>query len=588
MRLEDALERIDGIADRTFAGWKVPGVVYGVIVDGELRHARGLGTLRVGEDAAPDSDSVFRVASMTKTFTAATVLSLRDEGRLRLDDPIALHLPMLSELRGPTTDSPAITIRHLLTMTAGFPTDDPWGDRQQGLDVDEFIRLVAGGLSFAWTPGTRWEYSNLGYGLLGRIITAAAGREYREVVRERLLAPLGMASTGYLEAEVPRDRLAHGYLWREDGFVEEPMDGYGALASMGGVFTTVRDLTTWVRGFVDAFPPRDEPGMNHPLTRASRREMQQPMATFDAGIAFPTADADPEFDGGAYGFGLFVQEHVRWGRIVGHSGGYPGFGSNMRWHASSGLGVIALANGRYAPSSLLARDVLMSLLDANAVPSRHVRPAPATVAARAAVESLMDRWDDAVADALFAMNVELDEPLARRRAALERLRTVHGQLVADPGVAPVSHSPFHLEWWLRGEHGRVKIEILLSPELPPRVQGLNVTSVPEPPAALRAAAERIVAALRVPDGGAPAWPSELAIDESLDAAVLARSLRATEARFGTVRLGNVSAGDGVKEATFQLDCLRGHLDLSLERDRASGKLTKVRLRPVRLAPPDFD
>jgi len=588
VRLEEALERVDGLADRTFAGWNVPGVVYGVIVDGELRHIRGLGTLRVGEDAPPDADSVFRIASMTKSFTAATILSLRDEGRLRLDDPIALHLPVLADLHGPTTDSPDITIRHLLTMTAGFPTDDPWGDRQQGMDVDAFLGFAAAGLAFAWTPGTRWEYSNLGYGLLGRIVTAVAGREYREVVQERLLEPTGMASTGYLETDVPRDRLARGYLWRDDGFIEEPMDGYGALASMGGIFTTVRDLTTWVGGFIDAFPPRDEPGMAHPLSRASRREMQQPMASFDAGIAFPTADADPELDGGAYGFGLFIQEHVRWGRIVGHSGGYPGFGSNMRWHAASGLGVVALANGRYAPSAILARDVLVALLDADAVPSRRVRPVGATRAARAAVEGLIERWDDAVAERLFAMNVELDEPLARRRATLERLRTVHGELAADPGVVPVSHSPFHLEWWLRGQRGRVKVEILLSPELPPRVQALNLTSVPEPPAPLRAAAERIVAALRVPDGGAPTWPSELAIDESLDAAVLARSLRATEARFGAVRLGNVTAGDGVKEATFQLDCSRGHLDLSLERDPASGRLTKVRLRPVRLAPPDFD
>ena len=588
MRLEDALARVDGIADSTFAGWKVPGVAYGVVVGGELRHSRGLGTLRVGEAATPDADSVFRIASMTKSFTAATVLSLRDEGFLRLDDPIAQHLPTLRDLRGPTADSPAITIRHLMTMTAGFPTDDPWGDRQQGLDVDEFLDLAARGLSFAWTPGTRWEYSNLGYGLLGRIVTAVAGAEYREVVHDRVLAPLGMTSTGYLEAEVPRERLAHGYLWRDGAFLEEPMDPYGALAAMGGIFTTVRDLATWVHGFIDAYPARDEVGAPHPLSRASRREMQQPMMSVDAGIAFATADADPELDGGAYGFGLFIQDHLRWGRIAGHSGGYPGFGSNMRWHAASGLGVIVLANGRYAPSVHLARDMLQSLLDSEAVTSRRVRPAPATLAARAAVETLIDGWDDALAERLFAMNVELDEPLARRRATLERLRATHGRLVADPSEPPVSHSPFHLQWWLRGARGRVKVEILLSPELPPRVQALDLTSVPEPPAALQAAAERIVAALVVPDGGAPTWPPELAIDDTLDAAALARSLRATEARFGTVHIGSVIAGDGIKEATFRLDCSRGHLDLQLARDPATGRLTKVGLRPVRLAPADFD
>src|SRR5688500_18752311 len=155
--LEAALQRVDEIADAKFAGWHVPGIAYGVVLNGQLVHGRGLGTLRVGEDAPPTTSSIFRIASMTKSFTAATVLLLRDEGRLRLDDPIAGYVPELANVRLPTTDSPPITIRHLLTMTAGFPTDDPWGDRQQGLDLGEFSRLLSNGLGFAWAPGTRFE-----------------------------------------------------------------------------------------------------------------------------------------------------------------------------------------------------------------------------------------------------------------------------------------------------------------------------------------------------------------------------------------------------------------------------------------------
>jgi hypothetical protein len=316
--------------------------------------------------------------------------------------------------------------------------------------------------------------------------------------------------------------------------------------------------------------------------------MQQPLQSFGAGVTFRTTDAHPELDGGAYGYGLFIQEDLRWGRIVGHSGGYPGFGSNMRWHTASGLGVIVVANGRYAPATLLSRDLLQSLLDAEVVPIRRIRPASATVAARAAVEGLLERWDQGIAERLFAMNVELDEPLERRRASIERLRQVHGRLTPDPSEAEVSRSPFQLEWWLRGERGRVRVEILLSPELPPRVQTLSLTSVPEPPRKLRAAADRIVAALEVADGAAPVWPDELALDPSLDAADLGRALRATEARFGTVRIASVIAGDGERQATFRLECTRGHLDLEIERDPASGRLTKVRLRPERLGPADFD
>ena len=281
--LASGIARIDEMADRAFAGWKVPGFVYGVVHGSELVHVRGLGTIRVGEDATPDARSVFRIASMTKSFTAASVLSLRDEGLLRLDDPIDRYVPELEALRYPTTDSPRITIRHLLTMTAGFPTDDPWGDRQQGLDLADFSAILRGGLSFAWAPGTRFEYSNTGYGILGRLITNVAGREYREVVRERFLAPLGMHDTGYLEQQADPERLARGYIWRDGAFLEEPMDGYGALAAMGGIFTTVEDLTHWVAGFLDAFPPRDDPDDRHPLSRATRREMQQPMVQRSSG-----------------------------------------------------------------------------------------------------------------------------------------------------------------------------------------------------------------------------------------------------------------------------------------------------------------
>ena len=212
-------------------------MAWGVVSDGRLLHAGGAGTVRDGEDRRPDADTVFRIASMTKSFTAATVLLLRDEGLLGLDEPVATSVPALAGWRPPTADSPAVTIRHLLTMAAGLATDDPWGDRQQGLPLDEFADLLAAGPSFAWPPGTRWDYSNLGYGILGRVITAVAGAEYREVVRERLLRPLGMTATAYLEEEVPEARLAHGYVRRGDTLVREGTDGYGALASMGGVFS---------------------------------------------------------------------------------------------------------------------------------------------------------------------------------------------------------------------------------------------------------------------------------------------------------------------------------------------------------------
>jgi len=589
--LEDALRQVDEIADKAAAGWHVPGVAYGIVLGDQLIHTRGLGTLRVGEDATPTAESVFRIASMTKSFTAATVLSLRDEGRLRLDDPIVDHVPELAGVRLPTRDSPPITIRHLLTMTAGLPTDDPWGDRQQSLDLDAFRRLLAGGLSFAWTPGTRFEYSNTGYGILGRLITNVTGREYRDVVRERILMPLGMHGSGFEGAEFPAERLARGYVWRDGRHLDEPIDGYGALASMGGLFSTVEDLARWVSGFIDAVPPRDDPEGSHPLRRASRREMQLPMVPIDLWVAHRSADAAPEAEAMGYGFGLFTIDDTRFGRIVSHSGGYPGYGSNMRWHPATGLGAIVLTNHRYGPATPLARDILAALLSAEAAPARRTRPGRATEAARDAVETLLAGWDGDVAQDLFAMNVELDEPIVDRMVALVRLRERHGALRRDPSEPEESRTPFHLSWWMVGERGgRVKVEILLSPEAAPRVQTFSVTSVPEAPRALRDAAAAIVAAMAPPEGAPVAidWPTAVTLDDAVDAGIVVRAMRAAEARYGPIRLGPVTAGDGETKATFRLESSRGRLECSLELDTARGCLTSVAIVPEKLEPPTLD
>ena len=581
----EALRAVDETADRFLAGRHIPGVAYGVVLHGELIHVRGIGTLRVDDEVQPDADSVFRIASMTKSFTAATILALRDDGQLGLDDPVAVHVPELAGLRGPTADAPVITVRHLLTMEAGFPTDDPWGDRQQGLDLTLFAELLRAGPRLAWTPGVRFEYSNLGYGILGRVISNAAGSEYRDVVRERLLAPLGMTATTFSLEDVPAERLAHGYLWHDDAYVEEPFDPYGALAAMGGIYTSVRDLARWVGFFTDAFPPRDDPEGSQPLSRASRREMQQGRRAIPPWLA-PSSPDIVDLHSMAYGYGLDVVDSLRGGRIVGHSGGYPGFGSHMRWQPASGLGVVVLANHRYAPATLLGHDLMATLLEADpavAAPRRIV-PAPATVGARAVVESLLDAWDDAVATDTFAMNMDLDEPMDQRRAEVERLRTVHGRLEADPDAPPTSLSSFDLTWWMRGERGRVRVELLLSPEPDPRIQKLAFTSAPEPAAEATAFATTLTEAISDGPWGQLPAAVESTLADDVDRAALERAIRAAGARFGPVRLGPVTAG-AETWATWRLLGERGDLTLRLDRDAATNLVTKVELLTAEIEPP---
>ena len=442
-----------------------PGLAYGIVAGGELVHAAGLGERHIG-GPPPDAGTVFRIASMTKSFTAAAILTLRDDGVLRLDDLAEDYVPELRDWPPVSPDAARISIRHLLTMTAGFPTDDPWGDRQQGLPLQDFAHFLSKGVSFNCAPGTRFEYSNLGYAILGRVITAVTGMAYPDFVRHRLLRPLGMTRTGYEveEFEVPRQAagsggVARGYRRSPGGWSELAFDPAGAFAPMGGVFSCVRDLTRWVAGFAAAFPPGQDDD-THPVRRASRREMQLPQVLTGWAIASSFPGDGASSSPATYGFGLFVDEHPALGRIVSHSGGYPGFGSNMAWHPATGTGVIALGNSTYAAMAPLAARLLEAVLrqdgpaaHGNSVAIASPGPWPETLAAREEVSQLLRSWDDGAAQRLFSPNVAMDAPFEERRRRIALIRERIGEFGDDPGRKPEFDTPAHCRWWLAGERG---------------------------------------------------------------------------------------------------------------------------------------
>ena len=575
--MADRFAAVDALAENFQRRGGQPGLAYGIVDGGRLVHAGGFGERWLG-GPAPDAGTVFRIASMTKSFTAAAVLALRDDGLLALDDLAEEFVPELRGLALPAPDSPRISVRHLLTMTAGLPTDDPWGDRQQGLPLAEFSALLASGLSFAWVPGTRFEYSNLGYAILGRVISAVSGRAYPELVRDRLLRPLGLTRSGFEAAELAAPHLARGYRHGPGGWEELALDGCGAFAPMGGLFSCVADLARWVSGFAGAFPP-GEPGDGgaHPLARATRREMQLPQMALTP-PALARLPGDPA-DGGpvSYGFGLFVDEHPVHGRVAGHSGGYPGFGSNMRWHQATGIGVIVLANSTYAAAPTLAA----SLLDAaiGRPPARaaaggqgqagHLAgpaaPWPATLAAQREATKLLYRWTDARADRLFSENVARDEPYPERRRRIGLVRERIGVFGVDRSRPAEFDSPAHCRWWLRGERGTVQAEIRLTPERHPRVQSLTLAVPPAPDSLL---GQVLTALISLLNGGAHDWPAALPVSSPVDIAVLLRQFRMAGAWAGRCRQGAFRAGNGDRSATVELDGETARLVLAVKVDGA--------------------
>ena len=453
---------------------KIPGVAYGLIKDGKLIHSKGFGETVLDTKTCPDKSSVFRIASMTKSFTATAILLLRDAGQLRLDDDITMYLPWTDSIGIPEFGH-VITIRDLLTMNAGFPTDDPWGDRQESLEIETFDDLVSQGLSFTRAPRMGFEYSNLGYALLGRVITVVSGMDYLDFIKSAIHQPLAMSSTTFHQSEVSDENFVQGYAEFASGFVPEPLTVPGAFSAMGGLLSNVKDLAKWVSGFQSAWNETSY----HPLQKWSRREMQEPQRH-----ARTAAFTDPHTDQiksitTSYGYGLLVDDDSLLGRFVSHSGGYPGFGSHMRWHPESGWGIVALGNRTYAPMMPAASEAMNLIirdhvtLDADS----EARLWPETVAAMAAVESLLSTSDKSITDDWFAVNMDLDQPRTERMAAITGL-VGKGSKISRVSQSLKSTTPAHAKWQVASDSGLVEIEILLTPTKPPKIQTLKVAKVP--------------------------------------------------------------------------------------------------------------
>ncbi len=472
-KLAAAYPAIDSLMRAFAERAHVPGIAYGIVVDGRVVHRGTAGLRDVAAGAPVDSVSVFRIASMTKSFTALSILALRDEGRLSLDDPAERWVPELRSLRYPTTDSPKLTVRLLLSHSAGFPEDNPWGDQQLADTPDELAAMLRRGVPFSTSPGTAYEYSNLGFAILGRIVANASGMPYARFVQTRILDPLGMRSTTLEAARVPASRLAHGYRRQDGRWLEEKQLPDGAFGSMGGVLTSIDDLGRWVGFMLDAWPARDG-AERGPVRRSSVREMQQVARFSGATAAWDTAAKSLSLAAGGYGFGLAVRATCLFPFGVSHSGGLPGFGSVMRWLPDHGVGIVALGNLTYTSWGAPTSEALALLARTGGLVPRAPQPAPVLVARRAQVTRLVANWSDALADSLAAMNLYLDESKPRRRAAMEAMRDSAGGGCRDDGPI-VAENALRGAWRLRCGRGDLRVTVTLAPTEPAAVQLLELS-----------------------------------------------------------------------------------------------------------------
>ncbi len=473
-RLARTIPAVDSVMRAFMQRSRVPGIAYGIIVDGKLWHVAAHGLREVPTGARVDTSSVFRIASMTKSFTALAILQLRDAGRLSLDDPAEKYVPQLKGLRYPTSDAPRITVRHLLTHSAGFPEDNPWGDQQLAASDEDLSRMIREGIPFSNAPGIAYEYSNFGFAILGRIVVNVSGMPYARYVRDRVLRPLGMSSTTLEARDVPANRLAHGYRLQDGQWLEEPPLPDGSFGAMGGMLTSSADLSRWVGLMLSAWPPRD--GAESPvLKRSSLREMQQLWR--NAGATVSRTANGFALNSGGYAYGLRVSQNCLFNHIVAHSGGLPGFGSQMRWLPEYGVGLIALGNLTYTSWGTPLDAAFEVLAKSGGLVPRTVRPSPVLTAMRDQVTRLVTTgWNTALGDSIAAMNLYKDESAPRRAAHIQRLVTAAGGACRTDGPMWAENA-LRGEWKVACANGALRVRITLAPTTPARVQQFDVSEM---------------------------------------------------------------------------------------------------------------
>jgi CubicO group peptidase (beta-lactamase class C family) len=331
--------------------------------------------------------------------------------------------------------------------------------------------MLRRGIPFSNAPGIAYEYSNYGFAILGRIVQNVSRMPYRQYVETHVLKPFGMTATTLEPTEVPATRLARGYRWEDEQWKEEPQLRDGAFGAMGGMLTSLNDLARYVGAYVAAWPPRNGPE-TAPIARASLREMQQVWRPRPAIVSRGAAGA-VQLDAGGYGYGLRIQQTCEFGHVVSHSGGLPGFGSQMRWLPEYGVALIAMGNRTYTGWNGVFAQALDLLSKSGALTPRVAEPSPALTKARDEVTRLVLKWNDALADRVAAVNLFLDRDRARRQREIDALKAQVGECKPADRFTFVENA-LRGTWTLACERGNLDVSITLAPTMPPTVQYMEV------------------------------------------------------------------------------------------------------------------
>ena len=352
-------------AERLFSAWMsgqiayrgIPGVVVGVVADQELLWTSAYGYANAATKLPMTPQTKFRMASHSKLFTATAILQLREQGKLRLDDPVTKHLPWFS-VTPANADDPAITIEELLMHGSGLPREagPHWTDFNFPTKA-EVQRLMAERQA-AFAPDVRWKYSNLAYTVAGMVIEAVSGESWADYVQRHIYQPLGMTASS-VDQNVSGLAVGYGPRMPDGSRAVRPFVDARGMAAATGITSTVEDMAKFVSAQFRTGPM----GGNQVLSTASQREMHRVRMMESTWTR-----------GNAIGFAVTrVGDKI----FVGHGGGYPGYTTHTLINLDARVGVIVLTNTNDSDPAAIATQLMNSVGEAAA---KAIATTPKTVA----------------------------------------------------------------------------------------------------------------------------------------------------------------------------------------------------------------
>lgn len=474
--VQAAIPAIDSLYKLYAAQHHVPGMVYGIVSGNKFIHTGALGFANIEKKYTAGMQSAFRIASMTKSFVGMAILQLRDNGKLKLDDPAYLYIPELKNQAYLTADAAPITVRNLLTHSAGFPEDNPWGDRQLGISEEEMLAMFKKGISFSNNPGMEYEYSNMGFAMLGYIIKKVSGKPYQQYINENIFKPLGMNHTYWEYSKIPAQNFAQGYRYVNNNWVAQPVLHDGAYGAMGGLITTLEDFQKYVSFHLSAWPPSNEKETG-PLKRSSLREMQKPwqISGLNANAKYPSGRACATIT--AYGYGLRWLKDCEGRTSVGHSGGLPGYGSNWMIFPGYDLGIICFTNITYGYASLMNTHVIDTLVAITGLAPNPIPVSNILEQRKNELVKILPGWQNAKSSGIFAENFFLDYFIDSLKKEAQEVFNNAGSVIKVKEIIPENN--LRGTFIIEGSKQDIEIYFTLTPENPPLIQQYSIRNVPK-------------------------------------------------------------------------------------------------------------